>query len=85
MEDLWIQTFLLAKDCLPGNLDGGGTYSSGNCRCLVKYGEIVVCRLSIFILPNRRPPQRIIRSLKLCLGGSINGSVERVIGCLGTV
>ena len=41
----------------------------------MKFGEIVVCRLSIFIVPNRRPPQQIVRSLKLCLGGSINGSV----------
>ena len=73
------------KGLFPGQPRWGGTYSCGNCRFLVKYGEIVVCRLSIFIVPNRRPPQRIIRSLKLCLGGSINGCVVRVIGCLGTV
>ena len=24
MEDVWIQTFLLAKDCFPGNLERGG-------------------------------------------------------------
>ena len=65
---------LLVKDCFPGNLEGG-PYIGGEGRFLVKFGEIVVCLLSILIVPNGRPPQQIVRSLKLCLGGSINGSV----------